>query len=231
MHTLGIVGGIGPASTVEYYRLLVSGFRERHANAYPSIVIHSVDVNEVLAMASQGRLKALADYLHASLRRLADAGANFGIMAANTPHLVFDQLQADAPIPLISIVNVTCDFAQARGLKTLGLFGTQATMTAGFYQKVFEHKGISVIIPESDDRDYVHTRYVNELVNGKFHDETRARFIDIARHMKIQHGLEGLILGGTELPLLLSDSDIPEMPLLDTTRIHVNAALDRMVEG
>lgn len=227
MKTLGIVGGLGPESTIEYYRLLVSGYRDRvRDGSYPPLLIYSIDVNKVLHLAAEKKLGELADYLLSSLKRLQSASADFAIMAANTPHIVFDDVASRSGLPLISIVQATCDYAKARGLKRLGLFGTRSTMQGGFYQQVFARSGMTVCIPQIEEQTYIHDKYVNELVNGVFQRETGQRILTIAEAMQHRDGIEGLILGGTELPLLFRDETPPGLPLLDTTRIHVRAALE-----
>jgi aspartate racemase len=136
MKTLGIVGGLGPESTIEYYRFLIGGYRERVSDgSYPPLLIHSIDVGRVLSLAAQRKLDDLAEYLLSSLQRLQSAGADFAIMAANTPHLVFDQVASRSALPLISIVQATCNHAKARGLKRLGLFGTPRQCRVGFIRK------------------------------------------------------------------------------------------------
>ena len=229
MKILGMVGGIAPESTIEYYRLLIAGYRERVSDeSYPRILINSIDVNKVLALAAQRKLSELAEYLLESLLQLERAGADFAILASNTPHIVFDQISVRSPIPLISIVQAACDFARSRDMRRLGLFGTRSTMQGGFYQEVFAKAGITVVIPEMQEQDFIHEKYVGELVNGIFLPETRERLLSIASTLKERHSIDGLILGGTELPLLLRDGSEIGIPLLDTSRIHVNAALDEM---
>ena len=230
MKTLGIVGGLGPESTIEYYRLLITGYRERVLDgSYPPLLIDSIDVGRVLSLAAQRNFDELAEYLLSSLQRLQRAGADFAIIAANTPHIVFERLAERAPLPLISIVQATCDYARRLGLKRPGLFGTLSTMQSGFYQQVFSTAGLALSIPTADDQNYVHEKYVGELVKGVFLAETRDAMLQIAKTMKEHGGIDGLILGGTELPLLLRDTTAFGLPLLDTTRIHANAALDRML--
>jgi len=225
--TLGVVGGLGPESTVEYYRLLVSGYRDRAAGNSPSLLINSIDVNKVLLLAATN-LKALVEYLVLGLLPLARAGADFALLAANTPHVVFPELSNRSPLPLLSIVEATCDFAKKQNFSKLGLLGTRSTMQGGFYQQVFREQSISLVIPTSDEQNYIHNKYVGELVAGRFLPETRDGLVAIARKLKEEQGIEGLILGGTELPLLLRDDTRIGIPLLDTARIHVNAALDRI---
>lgn len=231
MKMLGIVGGLGPESTIEYYRLLIAGYRERRPDgSYPHILINSIDVEKVLRLAADGQREQLSDYLLSALAQLKNAGAEFAILAANTPHLVFDELAARSPLPLISIVQATCDYAKAQNYKILGLFGTRSTAQGGFYQRVFAKSGIEVIVPGPEELDYVHEKYVSELVKGLFLPQTRDGLLAIAASMKQRHKIDGLILGGTELPLLLKDSSAAGIPLLDTTRIHVTAALERMLQ-
>lgn len=230
MKMLGIVGGIGPESTIAYYRQLVAGFRQRVAGGgYPPLLIDSIDVNRLLLLASAPERRDLVTYLLESISRLARAGADFTLLAANVPHLVFDELTAVSPLPLLSIVEATCQFARARALKRLGLFGTRFTMQAGFYQKVFRKQDIEIILPDPDDQAFIHEKYVNELINGVFYPETRKGMLDIARALIDHEHIDGLILGGTELPLLLRDNSEIGIPLLDTMRIHVRAALDKML--
>lgn len=226
MRTLGIVGGIGPESTIEYYRQLVAGFRKRtRDDHYPSLLIDSIDVDRLLILAGRPDRRDLLEYLLRSLSRLGRAGADFALLAANTPHLVFDDLAAISPIPLVSIVQATCDFALAHGLKRLGLFGTRFTMQAGFYQETFARAGMAVIIPDVEEQNFIHESYVREFVNGTFLPEARESLLRIIQALKKRDRIEGLILGGTELPFILRDvSD--EIPFLNTTRIHVNAALE-----
>jgi len=206
---LGIVGGISPESTVEYYRLL--------AAEHPAIVISSIDVNRLIAIMSAGDLDALADWISAELQRLARAGAEIAIIAANTPHIVFDELQRRSPIPLVSIVDATCDEVAARGLRRPALFGTRYTMQGRFFPDQF-------IRPSPDEQTLIHDIYLGELVKGVFRDESRARLLAVIDAMRERDGIDSVILGGTELPLILHEASVP---LLDTTRIHVAAALGR----
>jgi aspartate racemase len=227
--TLGILGGMGPESTIEYYRLLVSGYRERAPDhSYPSLLINSIDVNKVLTLAAAAKRELLVEYLTAGLLQLARAGADYGLLAANTPHIVFPEVSRKSPLPLISIVQATCDFAKKRKFTRLGLFGTRSTMQAGFYQQVFREQGIDILLPGIEEQNYINAKYVGELIAGHFLPETRERLLAIVKKLKDAHGIEGLILGGTELPLLLRGDAEVGIPFLDTTRIHVQAALESM---
>ena len=230
MKLIGIVGGIGPESTIDYYRLFISTYRERKPDGgYPPVVINSIDLAKALKLVSSNDLAGLAAYMLEEIRRLARAGATHGLLSSNTPHIVFDEIRRTSPIPLISIVETTCRAAAERKLKRVGLFGTRFTMQGGFYQKVFAREGIAVAIPESGDQEFIHDTYLNELVNGVVLAATRERYIAIARRMKTEQGIEALILGGTELPLLLRDAIGIGMTLLDTARLHVEAAVSELL--
>ncbi len=230
MKTLGIIGGIGPEATVDYYRLIIATYRARVTDGtYPPLVINSIDLSRMISMITANDLGGVVEYLVPEFQRLANAGADFGLLAANTPHLVFDELRNRAPIPLLSIVEAAADAAAALGHRRLCLFGTRFTMEAGFFAAVFSRKGITVLAPNEAERAHIHDKYMGELVNGVFHPETRASLVAIANRMREQEGIDGLILGGTELPLLMRDATECSVPLLDTAQIHVQAAVDLML--
>ncbi|NEQ52599.1 MAG: amino acid racemase, partial [Leptolyngbya sp. SIO3F4] len=132
-------------------------------------------------------------------------------------------------LPMISIVEATCVKAKELGIERIGLFGTRFTMQGGFYDKVFATQGIQVIAPDAEDQDYIHGKYMGELVKGIILDETRNNLLEIVARIKQAHGIQGLILGGTELPLILRDSFDPSVPFLDTTKIHVESILERLL--
>lgn len=229
MKTLGIIGGIGPESTIEYYRLIVAAYRERTRDgSYPPIVINSIDLKKMLDLIGANELAGVTEYLLGEVNRLAHAGADFGLLAANTPHIVFEDIQRQSPIPLISIVEAACEATKALGITTVGLFGTRFTMQGHFYTRVFAEQGITVIVPGLDDQDYIHDKYMSELVRGIFPSETREHLLTIVDRLKEQEGIQGLILGGTELPLILRDVAYRGIPFLDTTRIHVECAVAQM---
>ena len=222
MKTVGIIGGIGPESTIEYYRLIVSGYRERTDKSNPSIIINSVDVDKLIAWAGANEWDAFTNYLSGEIERLARAGADFGALAANTPHIVFDELQRRSPMPLISIVEATRDQAQSQGLKRIALFGTRFTLQARFYPEVFAQAGMTIVRPADDEEAYIHEKYIGELLNNVFLPETRDRLLEIVDQMKARDNIEAVILGGTELPLLLREPQHHGIPFLDTTRIHAS---------
>jgi aspartate racemase len=227
--TLGLIGGTGPESTIEYYRLLVAKYREQADGHSPPLIITSVDLKQMVEWMTAGNLAAVVDGLAAEFERLRNAGAEIAALTANTPHIVFDELQQRSTLPLISIVEATCEDARARGLKSVGLFGTRFTMQAPFYPAVFSRAGIKLVLPSDQEQEYIHEIYLGELLKDVFLPETRARLLDIADEMKRRDDIEGVILGGTELPLLLRDEEHNGMPLLDTTRIHVNKLVTEML--
>src|SRR6266496_1947454 len=160
MKTLGIIGGVGPESTIEYYRNIIALYRERQRDgSYPEFIINSVDLKKGLDFMAANNLAGMADYLLKEIGKLARAGANFGLISANTPHIVFNEVASKSPIPLISIVEATCAEAKARKLKRLALFGTRYTMHATFYPKGFLHEGIELLVPDATDQEYLRDKY------------------------------------------------------------------------
>jgi aspartate racemase len=230
MRTLGIIGGLGPESTLDYYQRVIALYRERAGDKhYPEFVVVSVDLRKGLDFMDANDLSGMADYLVQGISKLARAGADFGIISANTPHIVFDDVAPKSPIPLISIVEATRTAAKMQNLKRLALFGTRYTMQASFYSKVFEREGIELLVPDPHDQDYIHNKYMNELVPGKFLADTRAGLLAIVDRMKTTGDIDGVILAGTELPLILGDPIHNGIPFLDTTKIHVEAAVAYML--
>ncbi len=230
MKTLGIIGGLGPESTVDYYQRIITLYRERTDGEHnPEFIIVNVDLRKGLDFMDANDLRGMADYLIEGVRKLARAGAEFGIMSANTPHIVFDDVAPESPIPLISIVEAACAAAKSENLKRLALFGTRYTMQTDFYQKVFSRHEIELLVPDGVDQDYLHDKYFSELVPGKFLPETRAGLLAIVDRMKAKSGIDGVILAGTELPLILRDPEHNGIPFLDTTKIHCEAAVEQML--
>ena len=227
MATLGLVGGLGPESTIDYYRRILEAWSREDASSAPSIVIDSLDVDRALHLVATDR-SALTEYLLASLRRLAGAGVDFIAMTANTPHIVFDELAARSSVPMLSIVEVCAEEARKRALRRLALLGTRFTMEARFYPEVFARHGIAVVPPGETDRAWVHERYVGELLKGEFRVPTRQELISLVRRLREAENIEGVILGGTELPLLLSSPMIADLPALDTTALHVAAIVRQL---
>ena len=229
MKTLGMIGGVGPESTVDYYKNIIAMYRARKRDgSYPQFVINSIDLQKGIDFLEADNLSGMAEFLLHEIDKLPRAGAEFGIIAANTPHIVFDEVKAKSPIQLISIVQAACAHAKERGLKRLALFGTRYTMQADFYQKVFQREGIELLAPELREQNYIHEKYFAELVPGIFLPETRAGLLAIVDRMKSKMDLEGVVLAGTELALILRDESHNGVALLDTGKIHCQAALNEM---
>src|SRR5579884_1379961 len=162
MKKLGVIGGLGPESTIDYYRFLIAAYRERVPDgSAPPIIINSIDMNKGLSMVRSENYEQLTEYLLKELEVLARAGAAFAIISANTPHIVFDEVDARTPLPLISIVEATAAEAKKRGLNKLTLFGTQFTMQGSFYPKVFRRHEIALVVPGKEEQAYIHDKYMN----------------------------------------------------------------------
>jgi|SRR6516165_7034880 len=230
MKTVGLVGGLGPESTIDYYRSIIDLYQKTVADeTYPHIVIDSVDVNRALRLFEANNLSELARYFIDSTQRLAGAGSDFALLTANTPHIVFDEVRRCSPLPLISIVEAACDEAKRQGLRTLLLIGTRFTMRASFYHEVFARQGLTIVTPTEEEQAYLHDKYVNELLKGIFLSATREGLLEIIARSAQRHGADGVILGGTELPLILREQSLAGIPLLDTTQIHVRAVVSKML--
>ncbi len=229
MKTVGIIGGIGPESTIEYYRYIISFFRKYKKDGnYPEIIINSINMKKMLDFIGSGNLEKVTKYLTDAIRKVTSAGADFGVLASNTPHIVFNEIRKNSPIPLLSIVEETCKKAKEFHFKKVGLFGTIFTMQNNFYENVFSEYDISVVVPNKIDQQYIHDKYMNELVHEIVKDETKSNLLKIAESMKNNDEIQGLILGGTELPLILKDDDEVGIPYLNTTIIHVESIIDCM---
>jgi aspartate racemase len=225
--SVGLVGGLGPESTIDYYRRILQVWERARPGSSPRIVMDSLDVQHALRLVANDR-PGLIEYLSESIERLAGARVDFIAMTANTAHIVFDELAAGSRLPMLSIVEVCADEAARRGLKRLLLLGTRFTMEAPFYPAVFARRGIEVLSPAPEDRAWIHARYIGELLKGDFRDATRDEILSLIARLKPEQKLDGIIFGGTELPLLLKQSVIDGLPTLDTTELHVQAIVARL---
>jgi len=226
MKTLGLVGGLGPESTIDYYRRILEGCRVAKYPRSPSIVIDSLDVQRGLYLSGNDR-SGLIEYMMGSIGRLEGAGVDFIAISANTPHLVFEELVLQTSTPIISIVETCAVEAKRLGLERVLLLGTRFTMEAQFYPRVFEKFGIEVLAPNEADRTWAHDRYVNRLLNGKFEDEVKEEFVALISRERDDRGIDGVVLGGTELTILLGGPVIAGIPAIDTTGLHVAAIVTR----
>lgn len=228
--TIGMIGGISPASTVDYYQRIISRFQERTGKRdLPSLIINSINMNHMMDLIYDDHLDELVDYLSEEIFVLEKAGAKVIFMASNSPHLVYLPLVKRVKTKMVSIVDSTIAYAQAKGHRRLGLFGTISTMEGDFFQQGFESAGMEIITPMPDERQYIHKIYVEELARGRYFPETKSRLLTIANRMYIEGQIDSLILGGTELPLILKSSDMEDIELLNTTKIHVERILDAAI--
>jgi aspartate racemase len=229
MKTIGIIGGLGPEATVDYYNLLIDAFKNGSGDLnYPEIIIYSVNMSEFLNLMKEKRYDEATDKLVEKTKSLMLAGADFAAITANTPHMLFDSLQEKSALPLISIVGATCEECIRRGLKRTGLLGTGFTMNATFYPDVFKKHGIEVIMPDAEDRETINVKLFTEIELGVFKEDTRQLLIGIIQKMVREQHIDSVILGCTELPLILKEPSYAGIPMLNTTQIHVDAIVRHM---
>jgi len=222
---IGILGGMSPESTSEYYEYITRTYTERFGDyGYPEIIIYSVSFQPYVDWPNDGRWDLVAQGLSEAAHRLEAAGADFIIIATNTMHLVFDQVQASVNVPMLSLLDAVGEAILTRGMSTVGLLGTKFTMEKTFYQDALARKGITVLTPDAGDREYVNGVIYDELVAGQIRAESRAGFVTIIEKLAAR-GAEGVILGCTEIPLLVGEADAG-IPLFDTTTIHAEATLN-----
>jgi aspartate racemase len=221
---IGILGGMSPESTVEYYQYITHTYTERYGDyGYPEVIIYSVSFQSYVDWPEQDRWDLVAQGLSEAARKLEAAGAELIVIATNTMHIVYDQVQAGVTIPVLSLLDAVGDAVLAMGIDTVGLLGTRFTMERPFYQEALTRMGIHVLVPDEQDREYVNAVIYQELVAGQIRDQSRARFVAIV-HKLAERGAQGVILGCTEIPLLVSERDVG-LPLFNTTVIHAEAAL------
>ena len=231
MKKLGLVGGMGPESTIPYYHDIVYGVQEALGKTiFPELSIESVNVFEVLRLCGEKKYDELTEYLIRAINNLAKSGADFAALSANTPHIVFDKLKEQSPIPLISIVEAACEEARRRELKKIGLLGTIFTMTGEFFKIPFVKNEIQVTIPSESEMELINDKISTELELGIVKEETLLSFQKVISRMKDEDGIEAIVLGCTELPLLLND-EVSPVPCLDTMQIHINSIIKNILEG
>lgn len=224
MKRIGLIGGLGPEATIDYYKEIINAFKNDGGDLnYPEIIVFSVNMSEFLDLMKQKKYDQVTAYLSEKIDALKHAGAEFAAISANTPHLLFDRLKENSPIPLISIIEATCEEAYKRGLKRPGLFGTGFTMDASFFTDVFKKYDIDVVMPEKEDKVLINNKLFSEIELGIFTETTRMMLIDIIGKMVKEQQIDSLILGCTEFPLILDQNNYAGIPMLNTTKIHVDA--------
>ncbi len=230
MKRIGIIGGIGPESTVDYYKMIISAFHERQSVlGYPEIIIYSANLTSLMKILEAGDWENLTEWLLEKVISLQKAGAEFAVIGSNSPHIVFDKVRSRSPIPMLSIIEETCKNAEKRGLKKLGLLGTRFTMESDFYKKPFECKEMAVIVPDKEDQELIHYRLFSEIELGIIKDSTREELLSIVKKMINRHSIDAVILGCTELPLILNKDEFG-IPFLNTTAIHAESIVKFCLE-
>ena len=222
--TLGIIGGMSWESTESYYRLINEGIKAELGNLHSAdLLIHSVDFAPIGELQAQGAWDEMGAILAHSGKRLQAAGAQGLLIATNTMHKVIDDVQAATNLPIIHIADATAKAIQAQGLTKIALLGTQFTMTQDFYKQRLIDAGLQVLIPENDARAEVHRIIYDELCQGQFLDSSRQYYSQVIKDLA-NKGAEGVILGCTEIGLLIQQADSP-IAVFDTTAIHAAAAV------
>ncbi len=227
MKRIGILGGLGPEATIDYYRLIIDGYRAQSKGNAPEIVVYSMNLNDFPDINERDKVIA---WFAKALEALHKAGAEFAVIAANTPHIVYDDLKRLSPIPLLSIVEETCRAVKGLNLKRVGLLGTKVTMSSDFYQKAFLQHDITVVVPTSQEQDYINNKLFTEIMYNKIVNSTREGLLKIVKRMIDDDGIDGVILGCTELPLILTTDEFG-IPFLNTTKIHVNSVVRYCLSG
>lgn len=230
MTRIGMIGGFGPESTLDYYRLLIDGYRARKNSIdTPEILLYSMSVQKLFALVDTKKWQELTDWLLEGITVLHKGGADIGFISANTPHIVFSRLQAASPIPLISIVDTACEYMKKCRIKRAGLIGTSFTMQNDFYQQRCAQDRMTLFLPATEEQDYIQDKLMTEIEQGIFLDETRAGLLKVIKNMIDENGVEGIILGCTELPLILPQTSQFGIPFFNTTQIHVDKILDTLL--
>jgi aspartate racemase len=229
---LGIVGGVGPESTIDYYRRLVAGWRRRRPDgSFPRVIIDSIEAGSTMRALGEGDFDLVGRAVGEALGQLAAAGCGSALISSNATHLAFDRIQPPSPLPMLHIVDAALGAARAAGHRRLGIIGTRFVTRSRLYADRFEPAGIEIVVPPERDQELVHAIYMGELVLGVFRDDSRERLVEVIAHLRDHQAIDGVILGGTELALILTEPTSAGVAVLDTAGIHVEAALDWLVGG
>lgn len=223
--TIGLIGGMSAESTALYYTLMHEAWRARTGGIdYPTIVVYSVPFGDCVRWTEQGDWAEAATQLAEAARRLAAAGADFALMATNTMHKVFDEVAAASPIPLLDVVACVAEDARDQGIETVGLLGTATTMGQAFYRDRLARYGVKALVPDTPAQARLSEIIYTELTAGLITEPSQAAYVKAAEDLAAR-GAGGIILGCTEIPLILTPK-VTGLPLLDTARLHALAALD-----
>ena len=229
MNKIGIIGGIGPASTLDYYSGIIDGYRSQvNDGSYPEMVIDSVNMTEMLSYIERGDWDALTEMLVGVINQLKAAGALLAAIASNTPHIVFDRIEKRSPVPLISIVDETIAYAQTKGVKKAVIIGTRFTMRSGLYANAFSKLNIAAVTPSEAEQEVIHGIIFPKLEDGIVDLDDKNKLLALANRLISEHNADALVLGCTELPLMIKDNDMDTL-LLNTTQIHINAIIRAVI--
>ena len=224
---VGIVGGLGYMSTLEYYRgIMKESQTYAKSGEYPELVIASLNIADMMRMLEKGFYEQVTWYLYRAIQDLRKARADFAVIASNTPHIVFNQLSEISPLPLISIMDVTSQAISRCGYSNVLLTGTAFTMKNRFYKDNLESHGIKCTVPNAEDIETIHNIIFPDLENGIVKPEKKREFITLCEKY-VPKGIQAIILGCTELPLLINDGDM-QVPIIDTMKLHISAIVDEI---
>ena len=230
MKTIGLIGGTGYISTIEYYRIINETINKRLGGLnFARCVLYSVNYGEIDTLNKQGNTQGVYDLLNNAANKVIEAGAECILLCANTSHLFADELEKNIPVPLIHIATATARHIIGQKLSKVALLGTKQTMEQDFYKLKINCEGIEVLIPDKNEREFINDTITNELIYGIFKDEAKEKFMGIIKRLN-GIGAEGVILGCTEIPLLIKQEDI-DIPLFNTLEIHSLAAVDFSLGG
>ncbi len=233
MKRIGIIGGLGPEATADYYKEIIARFNKINGDGslnYPEIVIYSVNMSKFIGLMNAQHYTEAAEYIALSLSKLKAAGAEFGAISANTPHLLFNTIQSQSALPLISIVESVKEVAVAKSFKRAGLIGTKFTMKATFYQEIFKKADIEIVTPNSAEIEIINEKLFREIELGIYKSETKEQILSIVNDMIRRDHIDSLILGCTEFPLMFTESHYLGIPFLNTTAIHVDAIVNECIK-
>lgn len=219
------IGGLSPESTTLYYEHITRTYAARFGDyGYPEILIYSVSFQKFMDWQHQGQWKEAAQEMANALERLRGAGADFGLIATNTMHIVFDEVQCSVRMPLLSIVAATAEAILASEVRSVGLLGTIFTMSERFFRNGLKQSGIDVLVPETADQQQINEVIYQQLCRGEIRPGSRKFFLEVVERLR-RRGARGIILGCTEIPLLLEPQHC-DLPLFNTTLLHAAKALD-----
>lgn len=228
MKKVGIVGGLGPASTIDYYREIIDNYRKVNGDDnYPEMVIDSINMGELVKNIETQAYEKVADQLLKSITNLKNAGADFAAIASNSPHIVWDMIEDRTPLPLISIIDAACDHIISRNYKKVLIFATKFTMRNGLYSKALSARNLGWVLPNEEDIETLGNIIYPNLENGIVIEEDKHKMIVIAEKYIEKYGADSVLLGCTEIPLMIKSGDV-SVPVINTTRIHIQKICDML---